>query len=39
MLYKELEKLGFDATLHSITKESQVDGKFIKNLNHGMGIQ
>ncbi|WP_052778614.1 DUF2920 family protein [Campylobacter jejuni] len=38
MLYKELEKLGFDATLHSITKESQVDGKFIKNLNHGMGI-
>ncbi|EPW4193501.1 DUF2920 family protein, partial [Campylobacter jejuni] len=38
MLYEELEKLGFDATLHSITKESQVDGKFIKNLNHGMGI-
>lgn len=38
MLYKELEKLGFDATLCSITKESQVDGKFIKNLNHGMGI-
>lgn len=38
ILYEELEKLGFDATLHSITKESQVDGKFIKNLNHGMGI-
>lgn len=38
MLYEELEKLGFDATLCSITKESQVDGKFIKNLNHGMGI-
>lgn len=38
MLYEELEKLGFDATLYSITKESQVDGKFIKNLNHGMGI-
>ncbi|EEU6975620.1 DUF2920 family protein, partial [Campylobacter jejuni] len=38
MLYEELEKLGFDATLHSITKESQVDGKLIKNLNHGMGI-
>ncbi|EPM8997275.1 DUF2920 family protein [Campylobacter jejuni] len=38
MFYEELEKLGFDVTLHSITKESQVDGKFIKNLNHGMGI-
>ncbi|EOE2052572.1 DUF2920 family protein [Campylobacter coli] len=38
MLYEELEKLGFDATLCSITKESQVDGKFIKSLNHGMGI-
>ncbi|RTJ44770.1 DUF2920 family protein [Campylobacter jejuni] len=38
IFYKELKKLGFDATLHSITKESQVDGKFIKNLNHGMGI-
>ncbi|EAI4847193.1 DUF2920 family protein [Campylobacter jejuni] len=38
MLYEELEKLGFDATLHAITKESQVDGKLIKNLNHGMGI-
>ncbi|HED4377423.1 TPA: DUF2920 family protein [Campylobacter jejuni] len=38
MLYEELEKLGFDATLCSITKESQVDGKFIKNLNHGMGM-
>lgn len=38
MLYEELEKLGFDATLCSITKESQVDGKLIKNFNHGMGI-
>ena len=38
MLYEELEKLGFDATLHAITKESQVDGKLIKNFNHGMGI-
>lgn len=27
MFYEELEKLGFDVTLHSITKESQVDGK------------
>lgn len=38
MFYEELEKLGFDVTLHAIAKESQVDGKFIKNLNHGMGI-
>ncbi|GAA7232353.1 DUF2920 family protein [Helicobacter pylori] len=38
MLYEELEKLGFDATLHAITKESRVDGKLIKNLSHGMGI-
>lgn len=38
MLYEELEKLGFDAILHAITKESQVDGKLIKNFNHGMGI-
>lgn len=37
-LYEEFKKLGFDATLHSITKEAQVDGKFIKNLSHGMGI-
>lgn len=37
-LYKELSNLGFDASLNSITKESQIDGKFIKNLNHGMGI-
>ncbi|HEB9310438.1 TPA: DUF2920 family protein, partial [Campylobacter coli] len=37
-LYKELSNLGFDASLNSITKESQIDGKFIKNLSHGMGI-
>lgn len=37
-LYEELSNLGFDASLNSITKESQIDGKFIKNLNHGMGI-
>lgn len=38
IFYKELANLGFDATLHAITKEAQIDGKFIKNLNHGMGI-
>ncbi|MBZ7961921.1 DUF2920 family protein [Campylobacter molothri] len=37
-LYKYLNDLGFDAKLNSITKISQIDGKFIKNLEHGMGI-
>ncbi len=37
-LYKELSNLGFNASLNSITQESQIDGKFIKNLSHGMGI-
>lgn len=37
-LYKELSNLGFNASLNSITKESQIDRKFIKNLSHGMGI-
>ncbi|EAI4297589.1 DUF2920 family protein [Campylobacter lari] len=37
-LYKTLKKLGFDADLTIIEKESQVDGKFIKNLEHGMGM-
>ncbi|OOX90462.1 hypothetical protein BOP97_07770 [Campylobacter coli] len=36
--YKVLSNLGFDANLNSITKESQIDGKFIKNLHHNMGI-
>ena len=33
-----LEKLDFDATLHLIKDESEVDGKFIKNLKHGMDM-
>ncbi|MFX3626183.1 DUF2920 family protein [Campylobacter sp. LH-2024] len=37
-LYKYLNDLGFDAKLNSITKISQIDGKFIKSLDHGMGI-
>ncbi|EOI3108629.1 DUF2920 family protein, partial [Campylobacter jejuni] len=33
--YKEL---GYDATLHLIKDESEIDGRFIKDLNHGMRI-
>ena len=36
--YENLKALGYDATLHVINKQSQVDGKFIKNLGHGMGM-
>ena len=37
-LYEALKKLNFDATLHMIKDESEVDGKFIKSLAHGMGM-
>ena len=37
-LYEALKKLKFDATLHMIKDESEVDGKFIKSLTHGMGM-
>ena len=37
-LYEILKKLKFDATLHMIKDESEVDGKFIKSLTHGMGM-
>jgi hypothetical protein len=37
-LYKALKKLKFDATLHMIKDGSEVDGKFIKSLTHGMGM-
>ena len=37
-LYETLKKLKFDATLHMIKDESEVDGKFIKSLTHGMGM-
>ena len=37
-LYQMLAKLDFDATLHLIKDESEIDGKFIKNLEHGMGM-
>lgn len=36
--YKTLNSLGFDATLHIISDETVVDGKFIKNLGHGMDM-
>ena len=37
-LYEALKNLKFDATLHMIKDESEVDGKFIKSLTHGMGM-
>ncbi|WP_107775852.1 DUF2920 family protein [Campylobacter concisus] len=37
-LYEALKKLKFDATLHMVKDESEVDGKFIKSLTHGMGM-
>ena len=37
-LYDALKKLKFDATLHMVKDESEVDGKFIKSLTHGMGM-
>ena len=35
-LYEELRKLGFDATLHIIKDESELDGRFLKKLTHGL---
>lgn len=37
-LYKSLKKLEFDTDFHLIKLESEVDGKFIKTLNHGMNM-
>lgn len=36
--YDELNKLGFDAKLYIIHDSTSVDGKFIKNLHHGMDM-
>lgn len=36
--YENLRKLGFDARLNLVRNESEIDGKFIKNLEHGMGM-
>ena len=35
-LYDELRKLGFDATLRMIKDESELDGRFLKKLTHGL---
>ncbi|MBZ7945581.1 DUF2920 family protein [Campylobacter sp. RM10532] len=35
-LYDIFQKYHFDAKLHMIKKQSQIDGKFIKSLDHGM---
>ena len=35
-LYEELQKLGFDATLHMIKDESELDGRLLKKLTHGL---
>ncbi|WP_270990703.1 DUF2920 family protein, partial [Campylobacter upsaliensis] len=37
-LYALYEKLGFKAKLNLIKKESQIDGKFIKSLEHGLDM-
>lgn len=37
-LYKYLKQFEFDAELHMIKNLEQIDGKFIKNLDHGMGM-
>ncbi len=37
-LYKLLKQLDFNAELYMIKNPDQVDGKFIKNLEHGMGM-
>ena len=36
--YESLRNLGYNATLHLIKDESEIDGKFIKNLEHGMDM-
>ncbi|ECP5912291.1 DUF2920 family protein [Campylobacter jejuni] len=37
-LFLAYKELGYDATLHLIKNESEIDGRFIKDLNHGMRI-
>ncbi|MCV3463221.1 DUF2920 family protein, partial [Campylobacter sp. FU_497] len=33
-----LNQLGFNACLYEINCEKQIDGRLIKNLNHGLGM-
>ncbi|EMG6304685.1 DUF2920 family protein [Campylobacter coli] len=35
-LYEYYKELGYDATLHLIKDESDIDGRFIKSLEHGL---
>lgn len=37
-LYKYLKQFHFDAELYMIKSPEQIDGKFIKSLEHGMGM-
>lgn len=37
-LYKYLKQFDFDAELHMVKNPEQIDGKFIKSLEHGMGM-
>ncbi|TKX29475.1 DUF2920 family protein [Campylobacter estrildidarum] len=37
-LYKCFKQLKFDATLHLIKDEKDIDGRFIKSLDHGMRL-
>lgn len=37
-LFESYKALGYDANLHLIKDESQIDGRFIKDLKHGMRI-
>ncbi|MCR6577769.1 DUF2920 family protein, partial [Campylobacter insulaenigrae] len=37
-MYNYLKELGFDIEFTKIMDQNDVDGKFIKNLEHGMGI-
>ena len=37
-LYDKLQKLGFDATLRMIKDESELDGRFLKKLTHGLDM-
>ncbi|MFQ6343042.1 DUF2920 family protein [Campylobacter sp. VTCC 70190] len=38
ILFSAYKELGYDATLNLIQDENQIDGKFIKDLKHGMRI-
>lgn len=37
-LFESYKALGYDSTLYLIKDESQIDGRFIKDLKHGMRI-